>query len=88
MSLPVVQSCPVWEPVTPDDAQDFTRWKTNKQLTNSLYVGNAGDVTVVSASGIAVTFPNVQAAQFLPVQARRVNASTTTASGIVALYTT
>lgn len=57
----------------------------------ALYVGGAGDVTVImvgdyATPGTPVTFSGVPAGTILPIQVRRVNAIGTTATLIVALY--
>lgn len=65
--------------VTPSDSANFTRCR-------ALYIGTGGNVVVVFAeSGEAITFTNVQSGTILPVQAKRVNSTNTTASNIVAL---
>jgi len=51
----------------------------------SLYVGGAGDVVVVFEDDAAITFTGVPAGTVLPVQAKRVNSTSTTATAIVAL---
>ncbi|WP_395752496.1 hypothetical protein [Prosthecobacter sp.] len=51
----------------------------------ALYVGGAGDVTAVNENGAAVTFAAVPAGCVLPIVTRRVNATGTTATNIVAL---
>lgn len=74
---------PAWEAlaVTPADA-DLSRMPTR-----GLYVGGAGNVTVVMAGGgSAVTFTNVPAGTILPIRVDRVNSTSTTATAIVALY--
>jgi hypothetical protein len=52
----------------------------------ALYVGTGGNVVAVTTAGTAVTFSNVPTGTLLPVIARRVNSTSTTASNIVALY--
>lgn len=52
----------------------------------ALYIGTGGDVTAVSSDGTAVLFSNTSSGTILPVECVRVNATGTTASGIVALY--
>ncbi len=52
----------------------------------ALFVGNGGDVTVPNLAGDAITFENVPDGSVLPVRCRRVNATGTTATGIVALF--
>ena len=51
----------------------------------ALYVGGAGNVSVVTAGGQTVTFSGVPAGQILPIQVTRVRATGTTASLILAL---
>lgn len=51
-----------------------------------LYIGGAGHVRVMTAGGDDITFYNMAAGSFLPVQVTRVFASTTTATNIVALW--
>jgi hypothetical protein len=70
--------------VTPSDTVDLA--KVNNQFPRSLYVGGAGNVVVVTPSGTSATFAGVAAGAILPVQARRVNSTNTTATSIVALY--
>jgi hypothetical protein len=52
----------------------------------SLFVGVGGDVVAVTVADVAVTFKNVVSGATLPVIARRVNSTSTTATDIVALY--
>jgi len=52
----------------------------------ALFVGVAGDVVAVTCADVAVTFKNVVSGTLLPVIARRVNSTSTTATDIVALY--
>lgn len=66
--------------VTPSDTVNITG------EPRALFIGTGGDVVVVGQDDVAVTFANVQQGQTLPVRAKRVNATSTTASNIVALY--
>jgi hypothetical protein len=50
-----------------------------------LYVGVTGDVTVLTAGGSTVTFKAAPVGR-LDVQCQRVNATSTTATNILALY--
>jgi len=50
-----------------------------------LYVGQSGDLSVVTAGGDNVTFVNIPSGSFLPIQVIRVLTSTT-ASKIIALW--
>ena len=66
--------------VTPSDETDFG------SICRAIFVGGAGDVVAVRHDGTAVTFAGVQAGTVLPIACRRVNSTSTTASGIVALF--
>ncbi|RAH96532.1 hypothetical protein DLJ53_31975 [Acuticoccus sediminis] len=66
-------------PITPNDTTDLT------QAVRAIYVGNGGDVNLITASGSTVTFPAVGGSMVLPVATTRVRATGTTASGIVGL---
>lgn len=66
--------------VVPDDALDLT------VLPRALYVGVTGDLSVRLAGGQTVLFSGVSGGTLLPIRAAAVNATGTTASGIVALW--
>jgi hypothetical protein len=67
--------------ITPDNSNDLAIY------AKSLYVGGAGNISLVTKRGTAnVTFTAVPAGTILPVQVSRVNATGTTATAIVALY--
>jgi hypothetical protein len=51
-----------------------------------IWVGGAGDVKIDTISGDAVTFVAVPAGTLLPVQAKKVYSTGTTATNLVALY--
>jgi hypothetical protein len=57
-----------------------------EQLCDAIYVGVGGDVVVVGQNGIPVTLKTAVAGSFLVVQAKRVNASGTTATNLVACF--
>jgi len=67
------------DPVTPADGSDLTAFAL------ALYVGVSGDVKLTTLGGETVTFSNVPVG-ILPVSAKRVYSTGTTASGIVALW--
>ncbi|MDY3554752.1 hypothetical protein R5W24_003881 [Gemmata sp. JC717] len=77
-------------PASLSDPSDFYFALTPSDTVNaprafrSLRIGTAGDVAVVRKDGAAVSFPNCQAGECLPVEGVRVNATGTTATGIVA----
>lgn len=52
----------------------------------ALWVGGAGNVTILMPDGSVVTFSGVPAGSMLPVGGVRVNATGTTATLIVAVY--
>lgn len=51
----------------------------------ALYVGGTGDVVALNENAMPVTFVGVQAGSVLPIATIRVNATSTTATNIVAL---
>lgn len=54
-----------------------------RQSTGGMRVGTAGDVVAVRPDNTAVTFKNCSAGEYLPIVARRVNSTGTTAADIV-----
>lgn len=53
----------------------------------ALFIGGAGDVAVIAVGDTsAVTFAGLAAGSILPVQAKRVMSTNTTATSIVALF--
>ena len=69
-----------YEAITASDSTTLT------YSTRSIYVGNSGDVVAVGEDGAATTFKNVVAGTMLNIVAVRVNATSTTATDLVALY--
>lgn len=65
--------------ITPSDSTNFDQCR-------SIYVGVAGDVVAVRPDNTAVTFKNAVAGSTLPIEAIRVNSTSTTATDLVALY--
>lgn len=67
--------------VTKSDTDDMTTF------SRALYIGTAGDVALIaSADSAAVTLVGVPAGTVLPISAKRVMSTGTTADDIVALY--
>lgn len=66
--------------VTTNDATDLTNG-----VCRSLFIGGAGNLVVHNEAGTSVTFA-VIAGQTLNIRTKRVLATGTTATGIVALY--
>ena len=80
----------VFEPGASNPATDYfaiTPHDSNNEAVafRAIYVGVAGNVTVVSANGNVVTFKNAQAGSVLPVEGVRVNATNTSATDLVGL---
>lgn len=65
--------------VTPSDSTDLS-----KVANKGLYVGGTGNISVVTGSGQTVTFLSVPVG-FFPVSVKRVLATNTTATNLVAL---
>ena len=66
--------------VTPSDSTDLD------VIARAIYVGGAGNVVAVKHNGDTVTFTGVQAGTVLPIAVRRINSTSTTATGIIALH--
>lgn len=71
-----------FDDITPSDTVDFPQ----RKLTKAIYVGVTGNVAAVRPDGRAVVFTAVPAGSILPIRCRRVNATSTTASGLEALF--
>lgn len=65
--------------VTPSDGTDLP------ETTRALYVGGGGAVSCVLAGGTTLTFAGLLPGTVLPVRARRVRATGTTATSILGL---
>lgn len=65
--------------ITPADSTDLS------EITRALFVGGPGDVTLTLHSGAQVTLSGVAAGTVLPVRARQVAATGTTATAIIGL---
>lgn len=70
--------------VTPSDTVDIA--KVDYAYPRALWIGVAGNVAVVTPDGTAATYVGVAAGTLLPIQTRRVNATNTTATDLVAIY--
>lgn len=68
--------------VTPDDNNDI-----DALPSRGLYVGGAGDLVVrLGFNDTPITFVGLLAGNIYPLQAKRVHATGTTATNLVALY--
>jgi len=54
--------------------------------TRAVYVGSAGDLVAVLSSGDEVTFAGVGGGTLLPIRAKRIKSTGTTAGQLVGLY--
>lgn len=68
-----------WGPITTSDTVDLP-W-----ATQAVWVGGAGNVVAVMQDGRTGTFTAVTAGAVLPIAVRRINATLTTATNLVAL---
>lgn len=75
--------------ITPSDTVDFVAAgrgaSAQALLCDAIYVGVAGNVVVALQDGTLLTIAAV-AGGVIPIAARRVNATSTTATGLFALY--
>ena len=72
----------VWSPVTPSDTVNLP-----KGISEGLWVGGAGDIAAVMENNLMpVVFAAVPAGAWLPIAAKRINSTGTTATAIIALY--
>jgi hypothetical protein len=71
-----------------EDAEEVTPHNTNElgYVSRALYVGGAGDLTVLMLNDQVVTFSAVPAGSLLPIRVKRVNSTGTTATAIVSIY--
>lgn len=73
--------------VTPSDANSYsTAFGTDYAVARALYVGVTGNIVLLDAQGNTVTFSNVPAGAIIPIAHTRVNATSTTATNMVALF--
>lgn len=66
--------------VTTSDSANFAN------VARGLYIGGAGNVSVLMPDDTTVVFNGAVAGSIIPVRAKRVNATGTSATNIVALY--
>jgi hypothetical protein len=74
------ESSPTYAVVTPHDTTNLAR------LTRGLYVGGTGNLVAVMDDGTTCLFSAIPVGTILPIQCKRVNSTSTTATLIVALY--
>jgi hypothetical protein len=64
----------------------YTTGATSNKVARALYVGTAGNIILTTERGNIATFLNVTTSFILPVRHTGVISTSTTASGLVALY--
>ena len=67
--------------ITPNNSADFDALG----VCRAIYVGGAGDISIIDDGGVTTVFVGVVGGSILPVQTARVNTATT-ATNLVALY--
>jgi hypothetical protein len=65
--------------ITPSDSVNLT------VFSRAIYVGGAGNISVLTLQDNIVTFTGLLAGSILPIRVKRVNSTATTATGLVAL---
>lgn len=65
--------------ITPSDSTEL------EFVTRALYIGGAGNISVVAADDTSAVILSVAAGAILPIRAKKVNSTSTTATGIVGL---
>ncbi len=82
-----------YEVVTPSDSVNFTgpglatsNGPSGDSLCQAIYIGVGGNMVVIRDDDTAVTFTGVVAGTIVPVQAKRINSTSTTATNMVALF--
>lgn len=77
----MVDSFNYWGPITPSNTVDLAK------VPVGIMVGGSGDVAaVMQNNAVPMVFTGVPAGTWLPIAVRRVNATGTTATGLVAFY--
>jgi len=66
--------------ITPSDSVNLDTF------AKAIYVGVAGNIVIVTPEDDVVLFVGALAGSTIPVQAKRVNSTSTTATSLVALY--
>lgn len=85
MSLIIDQSVTRAVAVTPSDTVDITL-PSGINRTKGLYIGVTGDVNAVMADGSTALFKGLAAGVVHFISVKRINATSTTATNILALY--
>ena len=77
----LTQPSPKWKSITPDDNNDLP-----DGACRGIYIGSSGNVNMTDCYGNTMIFYSVQPGTVLAIQAKRVLASNTSATHLIALY--
>lgn len=72
--------------VTPGTATDIIQFNGNDTRGCIIYVGEGGDLHVLTTGGDNVVFVDVLSGSFLPVQVVQVISTSTTAASLLAIH--
>jgi len=78
-----------WATITPSDTiaiGEAAAGDGNARVPQAIYVGGAGAVVAVMPDNTTATFSGVTAGTVLPIQPKRINSTSTTATALLALY--
>lgn len=65
--------------ITPNDGADLS------ETSRALYIGTGGAISLVLASGVALSFANVHGGTILPLRVKAIKATGTNASDMIGL---
>lgn len=71
---------------TKSDTVDIVDGAGDTRPCRGIYVGGAGHIRVLMADNTDVLFSNVPAGTFMPIQAKRIFSTNTTATLMIALF--
>ena len=66
--------------ITPHDITDITK------VVRAVYVGVGGDIAMVAKDDTVVVYKGAAAGSIIPFRAKRINATSTTATDLVGMY--
>ena len=72
--------------ITKSDTTVFDNIGANPPPARSIYVGGAGDLSVIMSDDSAVTFSSVPAGMVIPITVKKVMSTGTTATLLIGLY--
>lgn len=75
-----------WVAVTPSDTVNFVNQGLGRITADAIYVGSAGNIVLVFEDGGTLTIAAVAGSYIWHSGVKRINATSTTAAAIYALY--